>query len=335
MGMTGLIDFAFNSFMGAVAVTFFFVLSGFLITALLLDEKARLGTIRLKRFFVRRALRIWPLYYVVLAAGYAVSVFLLKDTAPDPLANGLVINLLLLPNVAFAFGLLPDMLIQLWSIGTEEQFYFTWPFLIRRLSQKQLVRLFIAVILFWGIARGLLVLVYGGDNWLNILLYRTRIDCMAIGGLAALLLFYQQRSKGWWTGLHRLILQRLTGWLATGVFILLLVISYRYQAGLYQLYALLSAVLILRVITRPTGWLESGVMRYLGKISYGIYLLQHFAIYFIFRGWLAHRWGIPPGINVYSRPAGIAIFLLAALLTTGLASVSYRVFESRFLKRKY
>jgi peptidoglycan/LPS O-acetylase OafA/YrhL len=335
MGMKGLVDLAFNSFMGGVAVTFFFVLSGFLITSLLLEEKARLGAIRLKRFFVNRALRIWPLYYLVLAAGYAVSIFLLKDTGSDPLQNGFVLNLLLLPNVAFAFGVVPDILIQLWSVGTEEQFYFTWPFLIGRFSEKKLVRLFIAIILFWVVIRGILRLVYGGDTWLNVLLFRTRIDCMAIGGLAALLLFYRERSEGWWTNLHGLLVQRGTGWIAGGIFVGLMMISYRYRVSLYQLYAGLFAILILRVITLPTGWLESGMMRYLGKISYGIYLLQHFAIFFLFRGWLEKGWEIFPGLSQDSRPAGIVIFLLAALLTVGLAAISYRFFESRFLKRKY
>jgi peptidoglycan/LPS O-acetylase OafA/YrhL len=318
-----------------VAVTFFFVLSGFLITSLLLEEKARLGTIRLKRFFVNRALRIWPLYYLVLMTGYAVSIYFLKEIDPDPVQNGFVLNLLLLPNVAFAFGLVPDILIQLWSVGTEEQFYFTWPFLIGRFSEKKLVRLFIGIVLFWLVARGILRVVYGRDSWLNVLLFRTRIDCMAIGGLAALLLFYRERSKGWWTNLHGLIVQRGTGWIAGGIFVGLMMISYRYRVSLYQLYAGLFAILILRVITLPTGWLESGMMRYLGKISYGIYLLQHFAIFLLFRGWLEKGWEIFPGLSQDSRPAGIVIFLLAALLTVGLAAISYRFFESRFLKRKY
>lgn len=335
--MKGLVDLSFNSFIGGVAVTFFFVLSGFLITSLLLEEKARLGNIRLKRFFVNRALRIWPLYYLVLAAGYAVSIFLLKDTGADPLRNGFLLNLLLLPNVAFTFGLLPLILIQLWSIGTEEQFYFTWPFLIRRFSEKQLVLLFTAVIVLWLAARGVIRLAYGKDDWLNVLLFRTRIDCMAIGGLAALLLVYRERSAGWWTDLHDLIVQRRAGWVTGGVFVVLLVVSYRYHTSLYQLYAALSAILILRVIKIPAGagWLESGVMRYLGKISYGIYLLQHFAILLLFYGWLEKGKPLIPGLPADGRPAGILIFLLAAVLTVGLASASYRFFESRFLKRKY
>ncbi|HVS96957.1 MAG TPA: acyltransferase [Puia sp.] len=337
MGMAGLIDFAFNSFIGGLAVTFFFVLSGFLITALLLAEKSRLGTIRLKRFLVNRALRIWPLYYLSLVAGYAISIFLLRETGSDPLRNGLLMNLVLLPNFAFALGLLPDILIQLWSVGTEEQFYFAWPFLIRRFSEAKLTRLFIAVIFIWLAARGMVRVVGGKDSWLNVLLFRTRIDCMAVGGLAALLLYFRERSEGWWSDLHLWLLQRRAGWIAAGVFIFLLWVSYRYDVSLYQLYAGLSAILILRVIHIPRGaaWLESGLMRYLGKISYGIYLLQHFIIFLLFEGWLKNANELFPGLPAGSRLAGILVFLVTALLTVGLASVSYRFYELRFLKRKY
>jgi peptidoglycan/LPS O-acetylase OafA/YrhL len=71
MGMAPLVELKFNSFLGGLAVTFFFVLSGFLITSLLLTEKATTGTINVRRFLAKRALRIWPLYYLVLAAGYS------------------------------------------------------------------------------------------------------------------------------------------------------------------------------------------------------------------------------------------------------------------------
>jgi peptidoglycan/LPS O-acetylase OafA/YrhL len=88
------------------------------------------------------------------------------------------------------------------------------------------------------------------------------------------------------------------------------------------------------VIRQPPGWLESGTLRYLGKISYGIYLLQHFVIFFLFRAWIQRAGSRLPAGLAGSRAAGICIFLLAALLTAGLAALSYTFFESRFLKRK-
>ena len=322
-GMKPLIDPAFNSFIGGTAVTFFFVLSGFLITLLLLNEKAAEGTIRIRSFLANRALRIWPLYYVTLVAGYVVSIFVLQETDADPVSNGFLLNLLLLPNVSFVLGRLPDILIQLWSIGTEEQFYLVWPFFVKRLSAAGLIRVFIIILLFWVVARMPIQLLRVDADWFNAFLFRTRIDCMAIGGFAALLLFYQESSTGWWSGVYRVILRPLTGWVSALGFIFLLVLSGRYHVSLYQLYALLFAIGCLRVTGLPVRWLEFAPLRYLGKISYGIYLLHHFALYFLFKVVLVH----------FHLPAAV-IFFLAVLLTTGLAAFSYTFFESFFLKRK-
>lgn len=332
--MAPLDDFGFNEFLGGLAVTFFFVLSGFLITSLLLTEKAETGTILVKRFLTRRALRIWPLYYLVLAAGYGISFFVLGDIPSNPFANGLVLNVLLLPNLAFAFGLIPDILIQIWSVGTEEQFYLVWPFLLKRAKAGNLVAIFFAIIGFWLVARGIVSSLGTNYTWLNIFLFRTRVDCMAIGGLAALLLSGRERGAKRWASVERLIYHPLTGWVAFFGFLFLLFLSYRFHVSLYQLYALLSGLLILRLIEQPSPLLESGILRYLGKISYGIYLLQHFVIFFLFRVWIQKAGSPSPAGLAGSRLAGIGIFLLAALLTVGLAALSYTYFESRFLRRK-
>ena len=326
--MPGLIDFKFNEFLGGMAVTFFFVLSGFLITSLLLTERAARGTIGVGRFLTNRALRIWPLYYLVVVSGYIIS-FLFWDIPLNPFENGLILSVLLLPNVAFAFDLLPAILIHIWSIGTEEQFYLVWPFLLKHLVERKLIRLFLAIILFWLVARGIVHLLGDDYRWLNILLFRTRIDCMAIGGLSALLLFFQEGALRQWTKLYQLVVHPVTGWSVAAGFILLLLVSYRYRVSLYQLYSLVFAILIIRVIIRPVRWLESGIPRYLGKISFGIYMLQNFVIFFLFRTWIEKQPGVLSG-----RPAGVGIFALSALLTIGLAALSYTFFESWFLKRK-
>lgn len=315
------IDPAFNSFLGGAAVTFFFVLSGFLITMILLTEKQAEGTIRIKRFLVNRALRIWPLYYLTLAAGYVLSIFVLKETGADPLNNGLLLNLLLLPNLSFVLGNLPDILIQLWSIGTEEQFYLIWPFLIRRFRVHQLIKMFAAIVFFWSAARGLAWLFHAGG--LVAFLFRTRIDCMAIGGSAALLLFFAERSAGWWMNTYRLILHPYTGWATAVIFAVLLGISKRYDLSLYPGYAFVYAVGCLRVTGIPVRWLEFRPLRYLGKISYGIYLLHQMVLYFLFKTWVVS----------YSISEGVT-FVVGAMVTICLAAFSYEYFESFFLNKK-
>jgi len=308
---------AFNSFIGGAAVTFFFVLSGFLITMLLLTEKQATGTIHLKRFLVNRTLRIWPLYYLTLAAGYGITIFILKDADVNPLNNGLLLNILLLPNLSFVLGCLPDILIQTWSIGTEEQFYLIWPLLIRRIAVPRLLGLFILIVAGWGAARGVAWLIHSEP--LGAFLFRTRIDCMAIGGLAALLLFRAEK----WATLYRLILHPVTGWAAGIAFLGLLLISNRYDVSLYPGYALLYAIGCLRVTGIPVRWLEFAPLRYLGKISYGIYLIHQFVLYFLFRKWFVRH-----PLNE------MGMFIIGAILTIGAAALSYRYYESYFLNKK-
>jgi peptidoglycan/LPS O-acetylase OafA/YrhL len=321
-GMPGLLDGAFNSFLGGTAVTFFFVLSGFLITMLLLTEKEATGAIRIRRFLGNRALRIWPLYYLTLTAGYAISVFVLRDTGANVLDNGLVFNLLLLPNLSFVLGNLPDILVQLWSIGPEEQFYLVWPFIIQRLPVRRLILLFAAIPVVWAAGRGIARLSHA--ETLNAFLFRTRIDCMAIGGSAALLLFHSERSTRGWSGIYGLILRPVTGWAGAALFMGLLFISKRFDISLYPLYAMIYAIVCLRVTGLPVSWLEFAPLRYLGKISFGIYLLHQFVLFFLFK------------TGLFQYPMGdIGTFLLGATGTIGLAALSYRYFERFFLNRKY
>jgi len=329
MGRPSCWGMPFNSLVGSLAVTFFFVLSGFLITSLLLRERAGTGYIDIKKFLAKRMLRIWPLYYTVLIGGYLVSIFLLKDTPSDSLRNGFFLNLFLLSNVAFALNKIPEVLIQIWSIGTEEQFYFLWPFLLKRLRIKALARCFILLIIGWFVVRLLVARLAGADSFLNILLYRTRIDCMAIGGLAALPVLHKRGLRGYPAQLYKIILHRMSLWIACLAFAGLLWISWKYNVSLYQGYAILFAVILLQVIHRPVRLLETAPVKYAGKISFGIYLLHHFWVFFVFKVW--------PGSNglLDTSPLGdLAAFGIVSLLTLITASLSYEYFESRFLRRK-
>lgn len=324
-GRPAILTGPFNSFVGGLAVTFFFVLSGFLITSLLLKEKEKTGTIQVLKFLRRRGLRIWPLYYTVLTGGYLLSIFVLKDTGSNPWQNGLVLNTLMLSNVAFAFDMIPDIMIQIWSVGTEEQFYFAWPFLMRHMALHKLVRAFLVVIVCWGV---LDVLVhFWGDARIRAIVFRTRIDCMAIGGLFAMAVLQRDQPGGWMARCYRLMQHRLTGVAGLAIFVVLLVASRHWDNSFYQLYALLFGILIVRTSRQSSGWLESTPLKFLGKISYGIYLLHHFVIYFIFRE-MSFMLSLP-------APWGdLAVFVPACLLSILTASLSYRLLESPFLRRR-
>jgi len=127
--------------LGPSMVSLFFVLSGFLITALLLAERRATGAIDVGAFYVRRILRIWPLYFVVVL--FALGV--LPRLAPTPPGYAdpahvapqvIAFLLVLLPNLAFP--LFPEIAGAgpTWSIGVEEQFYAVWPWIVRRFGER-------------------------------------------------------------------------------------------------------------------------------------------------------------------------------------------------------
>src|SRR6478735_8691995 len=148
--------------LGSAAVDFFFVLSGFLITYLLLEEKNQFKKINFKMFYTRRILRIWPLYYFVILLAFFVIPHLPVMYTPS-YSDDLFINhipkliscLLIFPNVALSiFGNIPYAS-PAWSIGVEEQFYILWPLLIAVSS-----RLYRSIGLFIVFFIGLKVLMY-------------------------------------------------------------------------------------------------------------------------------------------------------------------------------
>ena len=114
------------AYKGVLGVNFFFVLSGFLITYLLLEEKAVTGKVNIPAFYMRRILRIWPLYYFVVFVGFVVVPFVQSRLGqPTPERGNILYYLAFLGN----FDVKPTSAVLgiLWSIAVEEQFYLVWP----------------------------------------------------------------------------------------------------------------------------------------------------------------------------------------------------------------
>ncbi len=128
---------------GDDAVTLFFALSGFLITYLLLGEQARTGTIHVRKFYARRILRIWPLYYLLVFIGFALMSLVPLEgytglNSPRT-THALLAHLLFVPNVLPFFSIWIAGITHLWTIGVEEQFYILWPLLLRRFARYGLL----------------------------------------------------------------------------------------------------------------------------------------------------------------------------------------------------
>lgn len=131
---------------GKLGVTLFFVLSGFLISYLLFAEEKKERTIFIKEFYIRRILRIWPLYYLIIFLSFFILpniewFYLPQFWEPIQQHLGLYLSLFLLflPNLALSKGVILPYGSQSWSVGVEEQFYLIWPVLMKFFKNKLLV----------------------------------------------------------------------------------------------------------------------------------------------------------------------------------------------------
>jgi peptidoglycan/LPS O-acetylase OafA/YrhL len=130
----------FNGSGGTLAVRFFFILSGFLITFLLFEEKSATNHVNIKNFFARRIFRIWPLYFLILIIGFFIYPEISKVFSGSHTENAsLLYYSLFLANLdqIYHHNTPSGILSILWSLSVEEQFYIIWPFLIYFMSNKK------------------------------------------------------------------------------------------------------------------------------------------------------------------------------------------------------
>lgn len=304
--------------LAANAVDLFFVLSGFLITYLLLEERTAAGTIAVRRFYMRRILRIWPAYYLSLAVVLVLS-FTGWMPRPEHPAAAIALHVLLLANVAYALGLVIKVAIPLWSVGVEEQFYLLWPHVLRRTRHP--ARAIIAVALTYLLVKLAAYLIFQPSSGAYRVIWLTRIDVLCLGAIGACLV--RMRHV-----LLRLLFHKAVQVAAWGLFL------WTYVHGPFHLYsfidqqlnAVLYLVLILNVAANPGTLvrLEHPLLRGIGRISYGIYV-YHMIVLYLVSGTLARLgWTV----------SHLGIYLLVVPLTLGIAYVSYRWYESFFLRRR-
>jgi peptidoglycan/LPS O-acetylase OafA/YrhL len=320
--------------LGGLGVTLFFVLSGFLITYLLLMEKSESGTVSLRDFYVRRILRIWPLYYfIVLLAFFVIPHFFpgllignFADKLPIHFGTKLAMYLFLVPNLLIVlYPYYPPVLFasQAWSIGVEEQFYVFWPVLVKH--SRRLPLILGAIIASFVVVAVLISVAANYAQWLYFLekfLLVTRIDCMAVGGLAAWLLVTNSAA------LARIYSPAVQGAAYLLTFILAYFeISFRFLNHLP--YSILYGILLLNLAANPKTLLHMNnrLFDYLGRISFGLYMYHMLAVVVAIRAVLWLTSGYSPIIN-------LLIYSLSLSLTVLISAMSYELFEKPFLKLK-
>lgn len=314
---------------GFLGVETFFVLSGFLITLLLLSEWQATGGINLKTFWLRRARRLLPAVWLLLLIMPLLSNLFARDALPRlkediPAALFYVTNwVYIFREVPYfeAFGR-PPLLQQLWSLAVEEQFYLLWPLvllLLLRMLKNNRSRLLGAIFLMIAISSVWMAVLYSPSVEPLRVYYGT--DTRAAGFLVGAMLAMIGAPWKAPDASSRVKLEVL-GW--SGLAALLILYNYlnEFRLFLYRggilLTALASACVIMGVsspITSLSKLLESRILRWIGTRSYSIYL-WHWPVFMLSR----------PGIDIHLP----ALLVRAGqwVVTFGLAELSYRWIES-------
>ena len=346
----GLPNFEGYSFFqnGALAVSFFFVLSGFLITYLLLTEIEKTNDVNLRKFYWRRVLRIFPLYYLLVFIGLvaipiALNLIHYPNTQPYDTATGGVLFVFFLSFVVNSmYG--SHLLEPLWSIGVEEYFYIIWAPLFKKFKNGPL-----SIIAFLIGFKAILILFFhffpSENPTFSVakdVILSLKFELMAIGGLGAYAVF-RDRSRLEQSFIFTPVFQ---------VFMLLLLfirlflhnyfVDNQHIIGFVYHFFVLTPVLsfctegslflwlLLNVSINPRAFfkLQNPLLNRLGEMSYGIYMYQMlviFGVVLVFKK------------TMLKMDASLSSVFFYAVVTLSVIAVSFlskRYFEDRFLRLK-
>jgi peptidoglycan/LPS O-acetylase OafA/YrhL len=337
-GMPNLFRNNFFESIGHQGVSLFFVLSGFLITYLLLAEYEKTHHIAIKNFYIRRILRIWPLYYLIMFVGLFVLPRFISigpvSELPEHFTLKVMLFMFMLPNVLRVMEAPIVGANQAWSVGVEEQFYILWPLLIRTFRKVLLKFLIIFIILKFSVT---VIMAVSLDHMLSpdyqyMMYLRTiqrfwdlfQIEQMSFGAIGAYVLFYRKEK------ILKVIYHPLSQiFMAIGI-VFILTVRFKF-IGQTLFDALLFSILIINVSTNKNFILklENRFYTYLGNISYGIYMYHTVCIAIMIT--VLQRFGIDKSNFVLFN---VLMYVCSVLLTLLVSGLSYRYFESFFLKQK-
>jgi peptidoglycan/LPS O-acetylase OafA/YrhL len=296
-------------------VTMFFTLSGFLITYLLCVEKEK-GVINVKKFYVRRILRIWPLYYIYIFI--VVITFFIFSLSYN--SNSIVYYIFLSANIPFITGKIIPLLSHYWSLGVEEQFYIFWPWINRFKKKHILAFSFTLIIVFVLLKLYLHFFIPGSiiESIINV----NRFHCMLIGALGAI---YYLKKHSFFITFLTLKTTQLIAW----VIIFLVSLNFFHVASVIdnEIISIVTLIIIVGQITKKgIISLENRYFDFLGKISFGIYVI-HPLVIFIF-SMIFHNNGSNNTIQY------ILVYFSIIFSTIFMSYISYEYFEKKFIRLK-
>lgn len=322
----------YGSRLGWSGVDLFFVLSGFLITTILLETKG--SETYFRSFYMRRVLRIFPLYYAVLIVALPFSIVWYSHFSPEVVEAAVdsapwlflyASNLQM--TLAASWSAPPPGFAHFWSLAVEEQFYMIWPAVVLLLSPARLMGVAIAGIVFAPLIR--LWFFMGGNPVGAYLFTFARADALLIGALVALIRIYHPRQLPrfavWAGGLGMLLLaMALIDAPAVNQMYMIRDVSVLGFSGFAMVYAaLLIATLQVRALGRM---LRARWLRSVGRVSYGMYVIHFILLY-----WYLVAVPVRPRVGA---PGLIGAVVLGSLITYGVALGTWVAIERPFLALK-
>ena len=331
-GYSRFVRYAFSP--GWAGVDLFFVLSGFLITGILLSTKTSSNYFR--SFYARRCLRIWPIYYVTLLGFLAVATafpsLAVIISRPGTFLSSYFLYLQNVPVFLWQ-GKIGMLMGPFWSLAVEEQFYLVWPVLVLLLSERALGWVCAASFVAAIASRAYMVHIHP-DDIRTVMLTTSRLDGLVIGAVCALFMHVKRRPVPLvWIAGGFCVGAGIIGYIAIFHRRELLGTSfYMYTIGITG-FALLAGSLVavsqyrFSLLQAP---LTMPLLRGFGKYSYGIYVYHK--IVFVICTFMMQRvfkWELPA-----SLPISLTAIAIMTAITFGVAKLSYDHFEMRFLSLK-
>ena len=303
-----------------IGVEIFFFISGFLITYILLVEKEKHGKISFWKFFVRRSLRIWPLYFLLVALGPFITSWM-KYGDPDYWSlTFFYANFEVIHSMQWQFPFAHYL-----SIALEEQYYLVWPPIMALVKRVRLPYIMIALIAV-SIASRIYFYYESDKQYLNLYLNTLcRMDTLLIGGLIAFAYFKKPFQFALPVGLSSALLLGLLASFA--------VIDYNDWSNLWlvifkkYLYLAAFGAITLDYLFNPKYGKSNRLKRpflYLGKISYGIYMFHNIMVIIVIKEILLNN-------NLYS-PIVFALAYIGAVILISI--ISFELYEKWFLRLK-
>lgn len=304
---------------GPEAVAVFFCLSGFLIIGVLFEEKKKFGKISIKKFYIRRILRLYPVYYLVLIFGFTYYHFLLPLFKVSfeinyPLFEGIALNIFFLPNV-FKSLYEPGAILEiLWSIGIEEQFYLLIAPIVSITPLKRLHHyLFFFTLIYFTIFHTQFFTFLGKFYMVYFFI--------SAGGFLSIM------TKMGLTVHFKSFSLRLVVYLLFLLFFLTDLLKFQNEIVKHGTMMLLFSAFIVNLANENRFETRNNLLIYLGKISYGVYMYHMIIINLVLFIFLK----IPWLNNLHNAVIILLINILSILGSVLVSHISFKYYESYFL----